>query len=196
MAIHPAAARHLARKILLLLVLVAATAAVVWWRDYHPLQESQPVTSTTRSSVSTNPDSFNKGQFSVNDPVSIWVVVNKGRLLPNTYVPTNLIIPKVALSEGSKSENMHLRQDASAEVEKLVAAATSEGLKLMLVSGYRSWATQQSVYNGYVAADGQAFADTTSARPGHSEHQTGLAADLGSVSRVCQLEACFGDTGR
>ena len=54
--------------------------------------------------------------------------------------------------------------------------------------------TQVSTYNGYVSQYGQAQADTFSARPGHSEHQTGLAVDLGNSNNSCALEICFGDT--
>ena len=50
-----------------------------------------------------------------------------------------------------------------------------------LISGYRSYAYQASLYNSYVAQDGQALADTYSARPGHSEHQSGLAFDIGAL---------------
>ena len=62
------------------------------------------------------------------------------------------------------------------------AAANEEGLSIYVVSGYRSFSTQDGLYNRYVARDGQAAADTYSARPGHSEHQTGLAIDVNSVS--------------
>jgi D-alanyl-D-alanine carboxypeptidase len=73
-----------------------------------------------------------------------------------------------------------------------VAAAVKDGINLVMISGYRSYAAQVSTYNGYVAKDGKTAADTYSARPGHSEHQTGWAADLGNGT--CDLEICFGDT--
>ena len=57
-------------------------------------------------------------------------------------------------------------------------------LNIPLVSGYRSYATQEGLYNSYVAKDGEAVANTYSAKPGFSEHQTGLAFDIGSVSRA------------
>ncbi|SHM85198.1 D-alanyl-D-alanine carboxypeptidase [Ruminococcus flavefaciens] len=52
----------------------------------------------------------------------------------------------------------------------------------MCSSGFRSYATQNTIYNNYVASDGVEVADTYSARPGHSEHQTGLAIDVNSIS--------------
>ena len=57
----------------------------------------------------------------------------------------------------------------------------SLGLNLWIASGYRSYATQKRLYNNYVSSDGKEAADTYSARPGYSEHQTGLAFDLNSV---------------
>ena len=61
------------------------------------------------------------------------------------------------------------------------ADAKSLNLNLWIASGYRSYWTQNTLYNNYVALDGKEEADTYSARPGHSEHQTGLAFDLNSV---------------
>ena len=61
-------------------------------------------------------------------------------------------------------------------------AAKKDGLHIYNVSGYRSYNTQKSLYNGYVSRNGQAKADTFSARAGTSEHQTGLATDVNSVS--------------
>lgn len=56
--------------------------------------------------------------------------------------------------------------------------ALKENIKLYGGSGYRSYSTQSGLYNHYVKEDGKANADTYSARPGHSEHQTGLAIDI------------------
>ena len=64
---------------------------------------------------------------------------------------------------------------------KLSNAAAQEGLSIWLASGFRSYDYQDQIYNNYVARDGQALADTYSARAGHSEHQTGLAIDVNSI---------------
>lgn len=194
MAIHPMTMRHLARKVLLLLVLAAAVAAVVWWRNAAvDVKQTTGTDQTTEIKVTPAQSGFNKNQYSINDPGSLWVVVNKGRILPSSYAPADLVVPNVSLNESFESDNMHLRQAPATALEKMSAAATSEGLELTLVSGYRSYTTQQAVYGSNVAAQGRATADTTSARPGYSEHQTGLAADLGVPSSQCQLEACFAD---
>ncbi|MEX1995742.1 MAG: M15 family metallopeptidase [Candidatus Saccharimonadales bacterium] len=133
---------------------------------------------------------FDKDQYSVDDPTSLWAVVNKGRKLPADYVPASQGSPNVM----KKSSGILLRFAAVSQLESLFAAAHKSNLRLVLVSGYRSYSTQSSLYAGYVARDGQAMADTYSARPGHSEHQTGLAADIGGSSRTCELEQCFGGT--
>ena len=64
---------------------------------------------------------------------------------------------------------------------KLSSAAAQEGLNIYLSSGFRSYDYQAQIYNNYCARDGQAAADTYSARPGHSEHQTGLAIDVNQI---------------
>ena len=64
---------------------------------------------------------------------------------------------------------------------ELQSAAAQAGYDMPLLSGYRSYDLQTSLYNNYVATYGQAEADTFSARPGTSEHQTGLAMDVGWI---------------
>jgi D-alanyl-D-alanine carboxypeptidase len=61
------------------------------------------------------------------------------------------------------------------------ADAQALGLNLYISSGYRSYSYQENLYNNYVYQDGKEAADTYSARPGHSEHQTGLAFDLNTI---------------
>ncbi len=72
--------------------------------------------------------------------------------------------------------------EAYGALTEMFAAAASEGLSMYVCSGYRSYATQAELYNSYVYRDGSAAADRYSARPGHSEHQTGLAFDINSTS--------------
>lgn len=141
----------------------------------------------------TEPPSFNKQQLSLSDASSLWFIVNKQRPMPANYVPAGLRQPAVRVRANGSSE-MLLRAEAAGALEKLVAGAAAQGIKLMLVSGYRSYGLQQSVYSGNVSRQGRAQADLTSARPGHSEHQTGLAADIGTTTGLCQLETCFGQT--
>lgn len=66
-------------------------------------------------------------------------------------------------------------------LQELIAGANSEGIAMPLLSGYRSYETQEGLYNAYVQRDGQEEADRYSARAGYSEHQTGLSFDVGAI---------------
>lgn len=92
------------------------------------------------------------------------LIANKTYALPSQYNPGGLT------SEFNTAFN------------DMKAAAKKDGIDLVIKSGFRSYSTQNRIYNNYVARDGQAIADTYSARPGHSEHQSGLAADLNDIS--------------
>lgn len=74
--------------------------------------------------------------------------------------------------------NPGLDANALAAFNEMAAAASKEGLKLTICSGFRSYDVQKTLYNNYCNRDGKAAADRFSARPGHSEHQTGLAMDI------------------
>lgn len=74
-----------------------------------------------------------------------------------------------------------LDQTCLSQFYKLQNDASAVGLNIYLSSGFRSYETQDYIYNDYVARDGQEQADTYSARPGHSEHQTGLAIDVNQI---------------
>lgn len=133
--------------------------------------------------------SFNKQKYSVDDPTSIWVVSNKQRPLnPKDYAPSDLATPNVA-TKGAQQ----LRSEAAKATEEMFAAAKAEGANLRVDSAYRSYNRQVSVYGSEVKAYGQATADTQSARPGYSEHQTGLAADFGAANGKCSIANCFAD---
>ncbi|MGI9825404.1 M15 family metallopeptidase [Agromyces sp. Marseille-Q5079] len=114
-------------------------------------------------------DTFDKAARSIDDPASIWVVVNKLRPLnPQDYEPADLVAVPVA-----HTWEPLMRQEASdAAVAMFQAAADEAGLYLASNSAYRSYSTQVDLYG-----DGS---DPTTAPPGASEHQTGLAIDIGA----------------
>jgi D-alanyl-D-alanine carboxypeptidase len=88
-----------------------------------------------------------------------------------------------------------LRTEPAKALETMIQAATDAGVHLNLQSGYRSYNLQVGLYNSYVKQQGRAAADRSSARPGYSEHQTGLAADLGGTTQpVCNVADCYADT--
>lgn len=181
------------RTELVVISLVILFLAGIWFFGGRPSHSAKTVQPTKPVSVSAKP-SFDKHQYSIDQASSLWVVVNKGRILPASYVPANLVVPNVPLRLGAASEEMHLRADTAAAMKTMFDAASAGGIHLMLASGYRSYSLQTSLYNGYVASQGKASADASSAHPGHSEHQTGLAADLEPASRTCEVEQCFDAT--
>ena len=129
-------------------------------------------------------------QHSLTDPASPWVVVNKHRpLSPATFVPPDLARPAVRLA--TSGEAALLNSTTAAAAEKMFAAAAADGVVITLASGYRSFTTQTATYGGYVASRGRADADTASARPGYSEHQTGWSFDIGDGGGACSFQPCF-----
>lgn len=149
---------------------------------------------TQPSSDDNQPVKFDKSRYSLSDPASQWVVVNKQRpLQPRDYHP-KLVIPDVKLKGSPRAENMHVGAAMAPQLEALFAAAKAAGQPLMLSSGYRSYKYQVKVYNQQVKQYGQSKADDLSARPGYSEHQTGWAADVAPINGHCDLSECFGST--
>lgn len=131
----------------------------------------------------------------VTNEASIEVVVNKERNLPSDYVPSDLIKLTDVPTCLSNPEINQLRKEAAEALTELFSKAKEEtGIQLYARSGYRSYNTQVSLYNGYVENHGQDAADKFSAKPGQSEHQTGLALDITSDSVNLQLTEDFGET--
>ncbi|MBQ6404878.1 MAG: M15 family metallopeptidase [Bacilli bacterium] len=102
------------------------------------------------------------------------VLVNKYYYLEEDYVPKNL----ETISSMYALNGMQLVKEAKIAFESLSKAASKEDLRIIAMSSYRSYEYQVDLYNRYVKQDGKEKADTYSGRPGHSEHQTGLAVDV------------------
>ena len=157
------------------------------------VSEAAPTGATLPAAAATpSPSAALPRQFSLTDPASPWVVVNKHRpLAPADYAPADLVSPAVGIS--ASGESALLNSTTAAAAEAMFAAASRDGVVMVLASGYRSYATQVSTYNGYVAARGQADADTASARPGYSEHQTGWSFDIADGGGACAFQPCFAE---
>ncbi|MBA8814986.1 D-alanyl-D-alanine carboxypeptidase [Microbacterium halimionae] len=121
---------------------------------------------------------------SLSDAARVWTVVNKQRAYdPLEYQPTPRKLPDSVRNLAGGS----LRSDAAGALTSMVADAADAGVgEIALESGYRSYRTQQSTYGNHVADMGQGEADKVSARPGFSEHQSGLAADV----VACGADGC------
>jgi D-alanyl-D-alanine carboxypeptidase len=148
--------------------------------------------SPTATASSSAPSSAVAPQHSLTDPTSPWVVVNKHRpLSPQDFVPFDLVQPNVRLAVSGEASL--LNSTTAAAAEKMFGAAATEGIVMTLASGYRSYSTQVATYGGYVASTGQAAADRASARPGHSEHQTGWSFDIADGGGACSFQPCFAE---
>lgn len=192
----------LSKKLLLIIAIIIAAAILALFvlrsevKAPGPSNNQQPneATQEHKTKSEKEPDTFNKQKHSIDEPGSIWQIVNKNRRVPANYVPADLIVPDVTLRLARSSEQMKFRQIAEQDLIDMFKAARQDGVQLVFGSGYRSYALQKQFYDSYVARDGQEAADRYSARPGTSEHQTGLSFDVTSPSQTCHLEICFKDT--
>lgn len=125
---------------------------------------------------------------------SITVLVNKEYSLPSDYIPIDLVVPDVLFNINYYDEKKLMRQEAATALEELFKAASSEGLSLYGISGYRSYARQEQIYNTNIRTKGEEYTNRYSARPGFSEHQTGLVLDVSTASIANRLEPVFAYT--
>lgn len=158
-----------------------------------PTPSSIGVPSPTTPTPTATIEPFNKKQLSIDHAGSIWVVSNKLRQLnPLDYLPPDLVAAKVHYVS-----NPQMRAEAAAHLEAMFAAVVAAGAgELQIQNAYRSYALQVSVHSRLVASLGEASADAQSARPGYSEHQTGLAVDVTTRPERCSIQACFGSTAQ
>lgn len=112
------------------------------------------------------------------------LIVNKTYSLPNDYKPSN---PYQVIT--TERCNNCIDKEVMSAFNLMKSDAKAVGLNIYISSGYRAYSYQERLYNNYSAVDGIEGADTYSARPGHSEHQTGLCFDLNEIDDI------FADTG-
>ena len=117
---------------------------------------------------------YRNGAYYINNVL----IVNKTYKLTNDWKPVN---PYKTVPSNGFDRNP-LDKDAYEAWKLMKSDAASLGLNLWAQSGYRSYDYQNDLYNGYIKRNGKTAADTFSARPGASEHQTGLAFDLNTIS--------------
>lgn len=126
----------------------------------------------------------------LDSPDSTTVIVNKARPLPSDFSPDDLVELPDELTVGSQQ----VRERAAEATEEMFKAAEDDGVELQVVSSYRSYEYQQRIYDSYLDQFGVDNTDAMSARPGYSEHQTGLAMDVDTPDGDNTLTSSFGDT--
>lgn len=159
--------------------------------EEEPAKKPDEPTSTEPEQPNSEGDNE---QIIVQNPGEIDVLVNRVNNLPDTYIPEDLVKLTEVPTVLSNPEVNQLRLPAYDALKLLFAGAKDAGYDLYARSGYRSYNTQTSLYSSYVENHGQEAADTFSAKPGQSEHQTGLSMDITSESMSYQLSETFGDT--
>jgi len=187
------------RLLLALALVVAAVGVVLVVRDARspddePAADPAPAPTSSGPAGTTSapapastapaPPTFDRAQLSIGDPASSWVIVNKARpLAPLDFAPTDLV---------DVGGGRQLRAEAAQAMADMIAAAAAEDLTVTVQSAYRSYDHQVGTFRDQVARFGETQAEIQVARPGFSEHQTGLAADVGGGG--CDIESCFATT--
>ncbi|NRT92155.1 M15 family metallopeptidase [Clostridium beijerinckii] len=110
------------------------------------------------------------------------LLVNEKHGLSGNYTPEGLSIPNIPFSNGSDDEEKHVAGTVVKPLEELVNTAKKDGIILLGNSGYRSYKSQEDIYENRVISQGKKLADAYVAKPGFSEHQTGLCIDITNKS--------------
>lgn len=153
--------------------------------------DAAEIPAPTQIAPSSTVRAFDKTDRSIDEASSLWVVANKlRRLSPLKFAPTDLV---TVVKPWGTNGSQQLRSPAASQYKKMVAAAKADGITLVAQSGYRSYGVQVSVYNSWVNRLGVAQANLQSAKPGHSEHQTGWSIDIAGVNG-CTIAQCFAHT--
>lgn len=130
-------------------------------------------------------------ELNTNEDLEMLMNVNKFYALSETYTPENLKNIDLTYAYGEEGENK-LIDYAYGKFLELWQAANDQGFYLMVTSSYRDYESQKEIYDYRVSTWGERKADETAARPGHSEHQTGLVIDM--TSKTEPLADSFTDS--
>ncbi|MCI2042233.1 MAG: M15 family metallopeptidase [Bacilli bacterium] len=148
------------------------------YQDYHKLNSNLSVSDVV-TRVNLNLDlPYYTNTKEAKYLNTFYTLVNKYNYLRDDFVPNNLVEMTIPYSK----EGIYLVEEARDNFYKLVDKAKEEGLTIRAISAYRGYTYQKRLYDKYVEADGVNKADTYSARPGFSDHQTGLAIDVDNTT--------------
>ena len=148
------------------------------YQDYHKLNSNLSVSDVV-TRVNLNLDlPYYTNTKEAKYLNTFYTLVNKYNYLRDDFVPNNL----VEMTTPYSKEGIYLVEEARDNFYKLVDKAKEEGLTIRAISAYRGYTYQKRLYDKYVEADGVNKADTYSARPGFSDHQTGLAIDVDNTT--------------
>lgn len=150
---------------------------------------------TESEQPSLNPNRVDELRPQIDLVDSELYVVNKTRPFePLEYEPADLI--EIPASDAlDNSRGLQLRAAAASALAELATGMVGEDIgQLFVNSAFRSYQTQVELFAAKVEQYGEQKALVHSAKPGHSEHQSGLAVDVSVVGGGCAILACFGQT--
>lgn len=182
---------------IVLLIFLAGLIGFILVKDGNILSSTQETsvveeTATPEATETPTPtptvDPESDPRFTSTD--SVLIIANKKHKLPDGYEPSDLTLLTVSTAYG----DVYMKAEAAQAMSNMIAAANAEGVYPVVTTAYRDYAFQESLYNGYVERDGVEAADTYSSRPGYSDHQTGLAADISCESNSYNLNQEFENT--
>lgn len=170
----------------------ASTTRITSELPSNDTEASDPNATDTASPTAAPEDDAQDANIpeDLESPDSMTVIVNKARPLPSDFSPDDLVNLPDDLTAGSQQ----LREQAAEATEEMFKAAQDDGVELQVVSSYRSYDYQQRIYDNYLDEFGVENTDAMSARPGYSEHQTGLAMDVDTPGGDETLTSTFGET--
>ena len=114
----------------------------------------------------------------ITDYNEVTALVNKYNKLPSNYEASEL----VSLDKDYSESECKVKQVILSSLKQMMDDVKNEGMKLNVISGYRTESTQENLFNNSVKKNGESHALIYSAKPGHSEHQLGLAVDFNNVT--------------
>lgn len=153
-----------------------------------PVVSAAPVPSATPAPTIT-PTPTPEVVIDTTSDDSLQRIVNDDHPIDASYVPSDLVTPAVPMNG-----QQQLRSEAASALEEMFSAAGNDGISLYLISGYRSYSQQLSLWYTYEERYGVEETNLIDSHPGACEHQIGLAVDLGTTDGTCELNACFADT--
>jgi len=110
----------------------------------------------------------------------LWKLVNKDNELNNNYIPKKL--KKIPLKYTKNRNEIYVKELIYKNLVKMIKNAKKKGIKLRVLSGYRSYEYQKKLYNNMLNKYGEKFVKKFIAKAGHSEHQLGTVLDFNSLN--------------
>lgn len=177
------------RRTVAILVLIALVFLVVL--AVRHFTGAKPDADSSAQSAQQDGDAEGQGAKPVQND-EFLLLVNKTHPLDKDYKPDDLTSIKYYAKDRDASTRF-MRKEPAEQFEKLVEAAKADGQTIVMTTAYRSFDFQKILWDNYVKKHGEAKANTFSAKPGQSEHQTGLCTDVSSPSVKYQLTTDYGD---